>query len=179
MRGNNTNNYIERSFGLLKDIIFARTQAYNPVQIFQFIVTIMERFYARRLLEIAHKHSGNLRIMKRFLCPSWETVNANTIQKTNTDNEFLVVSSKDNGVFYIVNSAIGACSCPVGMSGAPCKHQGAVSMKFHISIFNFIPSTTPSDRVIYAYNALGKLKETILISTLSKKNYIIDSIFIF
>ncbi|PKK62582.1 hypothetical protein RhiirC2_790173, partial [Rhizophagus irregularis] len=27
MRGNNTNNYIERSFGILKDIVFARTQA--------------------------------------------------------------------------------------------------------------------------------------------------------
>ena len=52
-------------------------------------------------------------------------------------------------------------------------------MKFHILIFNFILSTTPSDRVIYAYIALGKLKETILISTLSKKNYIIDSIFTF
>src|SRR5437764_8820856 len=72
-----------------------------------------------------------------------------------------------------MNSAIGACSCPVGMSGASYKNQGAVSMKFHISIFNFIPSTTPSDRVIYAYIALGKLKETILISTLSKKKIIL------
>lgn len=34
LRGNHTNNYIERSFGLLKDIIFARTQAFNPVQVF-------------------------------------------------------------------------------------------------------------------------------------------------
>ena len=34
MRGNNTNNYIERSFGILKDIIFARTQAFNPSKYF-------------------------------------------------------------------------------------------------------------------------------------------------
>ena len=34
MRGNNTNNYVERSFSILKDIVFARTQAYNYVQVF-------------------------------------------------------------------------------------------------------------------------------------------------
>ncbi len=53
IRGNNTNNYIERSFGILKDIIFARIQAFNPVQIFHFVTMNMERFYARRLLGIA------------------------------------------------------------------------------------------------------------------------------
>src|SRR6266496_3431030 len=74
IRGNNTNNYIERSFGILKDIIFARTQTYNCVQVFQFVVANMERFYERRLLEIAHKHPGHLRIAKRFLCPGWEGV---------------------------------------------------------------------------------------------------------
>ena len=47
MRGNNTNNYIERSFGIMKDIVFARTQAYNPIQVFQIIVINMERFYER------------------------------------------------------------------------------------------------------------------------------------
>ena len=159
MRGNNTNNYVERSFGIMKDIIFARTQAYNPIQVFQFIIMTMERFYERRLLGIAHRHPGNLRIAKRFLCPGWETVNMNAIQRTNLGNEFLVPSTRENtGLVYTVNSEIGVCSCPVGMSGAPCKYQGAVSVKFHISMFNFIPSLTPDDRIIYAYIALGKLK---------------------
>ena len=35
MHRNNTNNYVERSFSILKDIVFARTQAYNCVQVFQ------------------------------------------------------------------------------------------------------------------------------------------------
>ena len=97
-----------------------------------------------------------LQIAKRFLCPGWEDINSSGIQKTNVENEFLVPSTKNNGVLYIVNSEIGACSCPVGMSGAPCKHQGAVSIKFHISMFNFIPSLTPDDRMNYVYIALGK-----------------------
>ena len=156
MRSNNTNNYIERSFGILKDIIFARTQAYNIVQVFQFVIMSMERFYARRLLGIAHNHPGHLKIARRFLCPGWERVNVNSIQRTTTSNEFLVSSTQDSGVFYIVNSEIGVCTCPVGMSGAPCKHQGAVAMKFNIAILNFIPSLTVNDRMIYGYIALGK-----------------------
>ncbi|POG80618.1 hypothetical protein GLOIN_2v252347 [Rhizophagus irregularis DAOM 181602=DAOM 197198] len=147
MRENNTNNYIERSFGMLKDIIFARTQAFNPVQIFHFITMSMERFYARRLLGIAHKHPGHLRIARRFLCPGWEKVDANLIQKTNIDFEFIAPSASNSGIFYIVNTKIGACTCPVGISGGPCKHQGAVAMKFHISTLNFIPSLTPNDRM--------------------------------
>ena len=156
-RGNNTNNYIERSFGILKDIVFARTQAFNPVQVFQFIIINMERFYERRLLGFANKHPGHLIIAKRFLCPGWENVNANEIQRTNVANEFLVPSTKqDTGFFYTVNSEIGTCSCAVGISGAPCKHQGAVSIKFCISMFNFVPSLTPDDRMIYTYIALGR-----------------------
>ena len=94
----------------------------------------------RRLLGVAHKHPGNLRIAKRFLCPGWDSVNANAIQKTNIENQFLVPSTSNSG-FYIVNSEIGMCTCPIGISGAPCKHQGSVAMKFHIAIFNFIVYT--------------------------------------
>jgi len=83
-------------------------------------------------------------------------VNANSIQKTTVNNEFFVPSTQITGFFYTVNSEIGVCTCPVGMSGAPCKHQGAVAMKFHISMFNFIPSLTANDRMIYSYIALGK-----------------------
>ena len=44
---NNINNYIKQSFGIMKNIIFSKTQAYNSVQVFQFIITNLERFYER------------------------------------------------------------------------------------------------------------------------------------
>jgi hypothetical protein len=72
------------------------------------------------------------------------------------ENEFLVESVQNPGFHYTVNSEIGICSCPVGVNGAPCKHQGAVSVKFHISTFNFLPSLSSNDRMLYAYIALGK-----------------------
>ncbi|CAG8773372.1 37186_t:CDS:2 [Gigaspora margarita] len=160
LRGNNTNNYIERGFGVMKDIIFTRTQAYNPVQMFQFITTSMERFYEKRLLRIANMYPGVLRIAKHFFCPGWEMIDPNSIQKTNMENEYLVPSTKENnGTNYIVNSEIGVCSCSIGMSSALCKHQGAVVAKFHVSIFNFIPSLTLDDRAIYAYIALGYITQ--------------------
>ncbi|PKY48525.1 hypothetical protein RhiirA4_464155 [Rhizophagus irregularis] len=45
------------------------------------------------------------------------------------------------------------------MTGAPCKHQGAVSVKFYISMFNFVPSLTSNDRMIYTYIAIGYTAE--------------------
>ncbi|CAB4441375.1 unnamed protein product [Rhizophagus irregularis] len=159
IRGNNTNNYIERSFGIIKDIVFARTQAYNCVQVFQFVTQNMERFYSLRLLNFAHRRTGYLRIAKRFLCPGWDTVNMNSIKKCSIENEFSVESVNNSGHFYTVNSEIGTCTCRIGMTGAPCKHQGAVSVKFYISMFNFVPSLTSNDRMIYTYIAIGYTAE--------------------
>ena len=78
------------------------------------------------------------------------------IKKSNVENEYVVTSTRDNNITYIVNCEIGICSCPVGINGAPCKHQGAVSAKFHIATLNFLPSLTSDDRMLYAYIALGK-----------------------
>ncbi|GBC10697.1 hypothetical protein RclHR1_09830006 [Rhizophagus clarus] len=79
-----------------------------------------------------------------FFVPAGKVNLDDAIQKTNLKNEFLVPSTKENsGLIYIVITEIGACS--VGLPGAPCKHQGAVSVRFHIPIFNFVPSLTPDD----------------------------------
>ncbi|RIB25214.1 hypothetical protein C2G38_2166465 [Gigaspora rosea] len=120
----------------------------------------MERFYEKRLLEIAHMHPGALRIAKRFLCPGLESVNMYAIRKANIENEYLVPSTKENSdVIYTMNSEIGGFSCSVGMTGASCKHQGAVSVKYHVSTFNFIPSLKPVDHAIFVYIALDYIFE--------------------
>ena len=53
-RGNNTNNYAEVGFRILKDIICQRTKAFNLVQLFQFITVNLEQYYELRLLNIGH-----------------------------------------------------------------------------------------------------------------------------
>ncbi|CAG8797804.1 16469_t:CDS:2, partial [Dentiscutata erythropus] len=62
-----------------------------------------------------------------------ETINLNTIQKTNIEHEYIVPSTNENNdILYIVNSKFGNYSCPVGMS---------------------------DDRTIYAHIALGYIAQ--------------------
>ena len=152
-RGNYTNNYVERSFGIIKDIIFSRVRAYNPVQIYFFIIGNMERFYERKLLAIANKQLNN--ISKRFFCPEWESVNQNAIVSTGVEHMYYVQSTANVDTFYIVDSNIGICTCPKGNAGGPCKHQAAVAIKFHQSSINYIPSLSLNDRMCYTYIAQG------------------------
>ncbi|CAG8733474.1 7775_t:CDS:1, partial [Funneliformis caledonium] len=83
-----------------------------------------------------------------------ETVNTNSIQRTDVEYEFLVQSTRQNtNLIYIINSEIRMYSCITSMFSASCKHQGAVAMKYHIAIFNFLPSLIPDNRMLYAYVA--------------------------
>ncbi|CAG8706209.1 665_t:CDS:2, partial [Funneliformis caledonium] len=93
IRGNNTNNYVERSFGILKDIVFARTQVIYVLRNGSYVPV------RNKLIQMKFKRQM--------------------------------------------------------ISGVLCKHQGAVSVKFGISTFNYIPSLTLDDHILYTYIALG------------------------
>ena len=122
----------------------------------------MERFYERRLLGVAHINILDIHALQNGFCaPGWEGGNMNSIKETGIRNEFSVLSTRQDDHFYIVNSEFGTCTCPVGVSGATCKHQGAVAMKYHVAIINFIPSLTFEDRMRYGYVALGKRDYTL------------------
>jgi len=98
-----------------------------------------------------------MKIAKRFLYPGWETIDKDSIQSTTVENEYLVPSiKKESDLVYIVNSAIGICSCPIGISEAPCKHQDAVAARYHIGIINFLPLLLPNDRMVFSFIASGK-----------------------
>ncbi|CAG8437498.1 16974_t:CDS:2 [Funneliformis caledonium] len=91
-----------------------------------------------------------------------ETVNTNSIQRIDVQYEFLVQSTRqDTNLVYIINSEIRVYSCVTDMSSTPYKHQGAVTMKYHIAIFNFLLSLTPDDRMLYAYVTFGKKSDDV------------------
>uniref|UniRef100_U9TM85 MULE transposase domain-containing protein n=1 Tax=Rhizophagus irregularis (strain DAOM 181602 / DAOM 197198 / MUCL 43194) TaxID=747089 RepID=U9TM85_RHIID len=120
-RGNHTNNYVERSFGIIKDIIFSRVKAYNPIQIYFFIIGNMERFYERKLLAIANKQLNS--ISKRFFCPRWESVDQNKIVSANIEHMYYVQSTSKSDIFYIVDSNIGICTCPKESPESPLENN--------------------------------------------------------
>ena len=44
------NNFAEAGMKILKEVVFSRIKAYNLVQIFHFLVEILESYYCRKLL---------------------------------------------------------------------------------------------------------------------------------
>ncbi|CAG8846655.1 12600_t:CDS:1, partial [Racocetra persica] len=81
-------------------------------------------------------------------------VDIDSIRKTSVKNKFLVASTKQNNLFYTVNSEIRICICQIGATDTPCKHQSAIAMKFHIKILNFLPSLNLDNCMVYTYIAL-------------------------
>lgn len=52
--GNNTNNFVESAFRLLKDSVLGRARAFNCVHLAEFVITKFEAAISNRLLDIAH-----------------------------------------------------------------------------------------------------------------------------
>ena len=68
------------------------------------------------------------------------------------ENTFLI-SSGSKGP-YTINTEIGCCSCPSGLSGAFCKHQFYLMKDKNISFSN-APAITAADKYELAALALG------------------------
>ena len=58
---------------------------------------------------------------------------------------------------YQVNTDLGMCSCPVGKTGGPCKHQGAVLKLFGKNLKNFLPVMSSEPRTLFYKIATGRL----------------------
>ena len=71
MRGNQTNNFVESQFLVLKDVILRRTKEYNVVALIERLTTDLESHYQEKLLSIADgSFDGHYR--KRFM-GKWKT----------------------------------------------------------------------------------------------------------
>ncbi|CAG8782104.1 7471_t:CDS:2, partial [Gigaspora margarita] len=106
--------------------------------------------------DLNHEHNA----LERFLCPGWEMIDATKIQQTEISMEYIVLSQKDSSdLFYTVNMEFCTCTCFVGLSGAPCKHQGMVAAKYHVGSQNFFPSLMSNDHACFAYIACGVIAD--------------------
>ncbi|KAJ8333580.1 hypothetical protein SKAU_G00415880 [Synaphobranchus kaupii] len=103
----------------------------------------MEAYYICRLTAAAN---NRLRVIHKKGEGKGE-INSDAIVQEDQSN-YTVASSSSTGLFYHVNMAIGCCTCPVGISGGPCKHQSVVASKFgqHES---FPRISTPATRKLY------------------------------
>ena len=67
-RGHNTNNFAEVSIRIIKDIVLCRTKAYNAYALIDFIVSVYEEYFRRRILHYAFNREANPRKIFDKLC---------------------------------------------------------------------------------------------------------------
>ena len=73
--------------------------------------------------------------------------------------QYKVTTHRSGDTIYDVNTLIGCCSCHVGKTGGPCKHQAAVIKHFDVSSTNFVPVNDRKMRLLLYKIATGSTKE--------------------
>ena len=132
-RGNNVNNYMEVMLLQFKDIVFQRVKAFNTVQLFDFLTTRLDGYLESRISCVLSGRNPNISSKYRPIASDkLETLVASRVSET-----IFRVQNKKTGGDYVVNMGLSMCSCPVGNTGAQCKHQYFVAKKFKIPTQQF------------------------------------------
>lgn len=122
IRGNNTNNYIEALFRILKDIIFNKVKAHNLIQLTDFIITKYELYLYQRYLDFSFgNYSKNL--LRKFLIDDKNVISKHNIKFDEEANSYIIES--DKGQYFVdINNCF--CSCYSGCTGQLSKHIASV-----------------------------------------------------
>lgn len=148
-RGHNTNNIVEASIRIFKDVVLKRCRAFNSVSLVDFITYSMEQFYQQKLISSANSRRITLQIyFKKF-----SNKCTNLVATKVNDFEYNINSALDEHLLYTVNIQTEQCDCPDGVGGKFCKHLCAV----YNSGVNLLhaPDLNFHDRVELATLALG------------------------
>ena len=158
IRGSNTNNIAEAGIRVLKEIVFGRVKAYNLLQMFDFITTTMEIYYANRLLDVAHSRyrPGTLLRYKELDKQQHHIVSVKHVRAS-----YYVVYERKEGqtLKHTVEMEFGICSCPTGSTGAACKHQAAAAKQFKLATANVVPVHSKEMRQRFAIIARGEAQD--------------------
>ena len=123
---------------------------------FQFITLTMEKYFINRLLDMAHsRYCPGIALRYKELYSEQKTF---TDIKQLRDSIYFILENKPGvGILeFLVDMDIGICSCSLGNSGAPCKHQGAVARKFNICSVNLAPFYSQKTRQAFVILAVRK-----------------------
>ena len=81
--------------------------------------------------------------------------------------------TNDRTRHYLVDVELGICSCPVVISGSPCKHQAFAVKELGIASVNFVSQYSTEGRRLFAIIALGenKIPDASFFSSVHQKEY--------
>ena len=93
-------------------------------------------YYERRLIDAANGRLTQNNVAKRYQ-PASKIIPMTDITKTD-EFAFEVVSTSDRAATHTVDMNLSVCTCHVGMTGAPCKHQLACAHHIQVSTTNYL-----------------------------------------
>ncbi|XP_043225211.1 uncharacterized protein LOC122383129 [Amphibalanus amphitrite] len=155
VRGNHTNNLTEAAFRVIKDKILRRLKVHNTTQLVDIVMIRLENEYSRKILDAANGRTP-ASARKRF-CPSADGIDKASVEQVGSST-YQVSSFTKSGVSYTVDTDLELCTCRVGATGAPCKHQAAVLQKepaMADAALNFLPTLSEKQRHLYFQIATG------------------------
>ena len=167
-RSYNTNNNAEAQFLVMKDKILQRVKEFNVISLFSKLVNDFTEHYKNKLLSVASgsydgytarrfegksKYKGVI----GYTVPDKESVQIMEMAAAKIGNYlYKVPSESQSDVSYVVDTFLGICECPVGKSGAPCKHQFVLWTSTQCPNPNFLPFFNREERMKFAEIAIGK-----------------------
>lgn len=144
---------MEVAVRLFKDMVLCRSKAFNLVALVEFVVTRMEAYYQRRMVEFANGRIRHQHIMLERALIKCEGIREENITRLD-EGHYNVPSATQPGITYLIDVEIGTCTCVDGMFGRFCKHMAAVYKHFSVEVPN-LPACTAKDRYEVAQLAYG------------------------
>ena len=169
IRGNNTNNFCEAQFLVLKDDILKRQKEVNIVGLLNKLTNELEHHYKTKLLSISTgKYDGiysrrfnslgksqNRKEGIGFQIPTQEEQEKILGSLARLGNNNFLVGSVTSDNQYLVDMNSGLCQCYQGINGSPCKHQYILWASRIADSLNFIPRFSPEQKKMFSELAIG------------------------
>ena len=165
IRGNHTKFFCETAMRVLKDQVLNRTKAFNVQQLVDFVSTRLEMYYERRCIDVANTNLQKHQQSRYLLQDRVDAKYINQISPT----DFEVQSTDDPSNHYRVDMSVGLCTCKVGCTGGPCKHQASIVQQFGLQSWNFIPENNPEMRQLFCQIGSGQLHDIKWFESLKKR----------
>ncbi|XP_034253910.1 uncharacterized protein LOC117652856 isoform X2 [Thrips palmi] len=155
IRGNNTSNLAEGNFLQLKTTVMERLKAFNMVQLFDFFVTKLEAYYQARIASVLNNRM-HVHQKSKYYAPKQHKLEALSCPRRVEEHVFEVKNSKTDKL-YLVDMEAEICSCPMGFTGAPCKHQYFISKTFNLSSAQFHDTFGNEEKLLYHKIMVGNI----------------------
>ena len=169
LRGNNTNNYCEAQFLVMKDEILNRQKEVNVVGLMDKFTSELDQHYRNKLLSVASRkydgvYSRRFKGLEKkktegvgFKKPTVEEQKI-ALEKMSKvgENMYVIPSFSKERQVYLVDMNTGFCQCQTGMNGSPCKHQYLLWVNKVLTAVNFLPIFSKEQRQMYADIAIGR-----------------------